>query len=189
MALPYEPHESVREHLGKTPLATEPSAIMGHVPEYFTTNRATYDQLGLVSKHGPLMTKKSGSGLALDSADDTPYECRVSTHAGKPMGTVFREKYGGNGLRRTQNWDRDYNKLGMGYTAWSTQIVNEYWNMGKVYTYPYEGLNEPAFERLAEMLVYIDCPLLESKEIPEDQELVGAVIRKCIVDVYFHEIP
>ena len=51
--------------------------------------------------------------------------------------------------------------------------LNEYWKL---------------FERIAEMFVYVDCPLLVSMEIPEDQALVGSFVRNAIVDVYFHDV-
>ena len=51
----------------------------------------------------------------------------------------------------------------------------------------YEGMTEQVFERSAEMFLYVDCPSLESKEIPESIPLVGAVVRNVIVDIYFYD--
>ena len=188
MLLPYEPHESVRRHLEETTMVTEPNAELGGVPEGFVTQMVPFQHLGLVSEHGPLMIKKSSGGVTLDSVDGTPFESRVSTHAGKPIGAVVRKKFGGGGLRRTVNWNQDGDaEVGMGYTAWTTHTVNEFWKLNKDYTYMYEGLNRQTFERTAEMLLYVDCPSLESREIGEDAALVGAVVRNVIVDIYFHD--
>jgi len=85
MLLPYEPHEEVRKHLNQVPLFLEPKPSQGLVPEGFKTVMASHHALGLVDKNGPLMTKKSGAHNVLDSVDGSPYECRVATHAGKPM--------------------------------------------------------------------------------------------------------
>jgi hypothetical protein len=190
VVFPYEPHESMKPYLKKTPLQLEPSALDGHVPEKFATVMQSHYALGMVSKHGPLMTKKAGEDIALDSVDGSVYECRVSTHAGKPMGTVKRMKCGGGGLRRTLNWDQHGKQevIGKGYTAWSTHTLNEYWKLNKPYTYMHEVVNEQVFERSAEMFMYVDCPSLESKEIAENQPLVGAVIRSVVVDIYYHDL-
>ena len=188
MLVPYEPHGSVRRYLDGVSVVTEPDAKLGCVPEGFSTEMVPYHLLGLVSEHGPLMTKKSSGGVTLDSVDGTPFESRVSTHAGKPIGAVVRKKFGGGGLRRTVNWNQDGDaEVGMGYTAWTTHTVNEFWKLNKDYTYMYEGLNRQTFERSAEMLLYVDCPSLESREIGEEAALVGAVVRNVIVDIYFHD--
>ena len=189
MLVPYEPHESVRRHLDQVDLQIEPDARLGCVPERFSTNMVPYFQTGIVSKHGPLMTKKCGDGIALDTADDTPFECRTSTHAGKPIGSIVRKKFGGGGLRRTLNWDQHgkVEAVGLGFTAWSTHIVNEYWKLNRECTYMYEGMNDQVFERNVEMFMYVDCPSLQSKQIPEAVPVVGAVIRKVVVDIYFHD--
>lgn len=169
MVLLYEPHESVRKVLNAVPLETVPNAKAGHVPENWRTVKVPYEALGLVSKHEPLMTKKSGEGIALDSVDGTVFESRLSTHAGKPIGTVVHKKLGGEGLRRTQNWNQGgVAQVGMGYTSWTTHTVNEYWKLNREYTYMYEGMNDQVFERSAEMILYVDCPSLDSKEISEE---------------------
>jgi len=85
MILAYEPHETVQLALSSVELVTEPSAAMGKVPDTFKTKLTPFRGLGLVSAHGPLMTKKFGATIQLDSVDGSPYECRVATHAGKPM--------------------------------------------------------------------------------------------------------
>lgn len=192
MLFVYEPHETVREHLRRYPVETEPSARNGQVPEQFGGELTPFQMLGLVSKHGPLMTKKFGSDVILDSSDGTPFECRVATHAGKPMGglesggAVFRKKFGGGGLRRTLGWDQKQDMVG--YTQWSTSVVNEFWRLGKTYTYMYEGMTEQVFDRSAEILLYIDCPSMQREEIGEDTPLVGAVVKNVVVDVYFHDM-
>ena len=189
MVFPYEPHESVRAHLRKTSLAMEPNPRNGEVPEKFSTVRQTHYALGMVSKHGPLMTKKSGTDIALDTADGTPFECRLSTHAGKPIGMVQRKKYGAGNLRRTQNWDQPGSKnVVAGFTSWPTHTFNEYWKLNKEYTYMHEGLNEQVFDRGAELFMYADCPSLQSKEIQEEDEVEGAVLRSVIVDIYYHDM-
>jgi hypothetical protein len=71
MIVPYEPHESVKKYLDGVPLATEPSAAQGLVPERFATSLVPYQSMGLLSKHGPLMVKKHGDGIALDTVDGT----------------------------------------------------------------------------------------------------------------------
>ena len=195
MVLPYEPHEYVRRHLEKIPLHTSPDAKAGEVPEAFATVKVPYQTTGIVSEHGPLMTKKSGQGIALDTADDTLFESRVSSHAGKPIGPVVRKKFGGGGLRRTLNWNQSGKVDMAGYTAWTTHMVNEYWKMNRECTYTYEGANNQVFERSVEMFMYVDCPSLESREISSKGEveggggvdLIGAVVRKVIVDIYFHD--
>jgi len=198
MMFVYEPHESIRDHLDKVPLVTEPSAALGLVPEAFATQKVPFQQMGIVNKHGPLMTKKSGGDIALDSADGSPFECRLSTHPGKPMGrlvtngkpagSVFKKKFGGGALRRTLNWDQKGQMSG--FTAWDSHVVNEYWAMGKEYTYMYEGVTDQVFERSAELFMYIDCPSLESLEFPDAEEnpLVGALIKNLVVDIYFHDV-
>ena len=116
-------------------------------------------------------------------------ECRVSTHAGKPIGTVQRKKYGAGSLRRTQNWDQPGSKnVGAGFTSWTTDTFNEYWKLNKEYTYMHEGLNEQVFDRGAELFMYADCPSLQSKEIQEEDEVEGAVLRSVIVDIYYHDM-
>ena len=188
MLMAYEPHGTVLEHL-KThaPIQTEPSAVAGMVPERFTSKRVGHFDMALVSKHGPLMTKKWGKGLALDTVDGTVFECRTSTHAGKPIGAVFKKKFGG-GLRRTVNWDQTGQPaVGKGYTAWTTHTINEYWKLGKEYTYSHEVLNDQVFERSAELLLYVDCPSEQRDEIDEDTVLIGAVMRSVIVDIYYHD--
>lgn len=167
MIFPYEPHESVGKYLSAIPLSLEPSATLGLVPEMFGTKMVPFESMGLVSKHGPLMTKKAGDGIALDSVDRSPYECRISTHAGKPIGPVKRARFG-SGLNRT---------------------LNEYWPLNKMYTYMYEGMIDQIFDRNAEMLLYVDCPSLESKEIAPETPLVGAVVRNVVVDIYYHDMP
>jgi hypothetical protein len=186
MMFVYEPHESVRKFLNAVPLALEPSATMGFVPESFSTKMVPFEEMGLVSRHGPLMVKKAGAGIVLDSVDKTPYECRISTHAGKPIGSVMRQRFGG-GLNRTLNWDQggQAKGVGLGYTAWKVCTLNEYWSLNKVYTYMYEGMNDQVFDRSAEILLYVDCPSLESKEISIDVPLVGAVIRNVVLDLYY----
>jgi len=159
------------------------------VPEQFSTVMVPAVSLGLVSKHGPFMVKKSGVHVALDTVDDSLFDARISTHAGKPIGPVFRKKFGGGGLRRTVNWDQSAAEgVGPGFTAWTTHKVNEHWKLNKTYTYVYEGQNDQVFERSAEMLLFVDCPSLQSLEIPEERELVGARVRDVIVDVYFHDL-
>lgn len=187
MVFPYEPHDSERRHLAGVPVVMRPDAKQGKVPEFFATEMAHYSQVGLVSKHGPLMVKKSGDDSVLDSVDGTPYESRVSTHTGKPIGTVYRKVFGKGGLRRTLNWDQGGNHkgVGAGYTQWTTEMVNEYWPLNKQYTYMYEVMNDQLFERNAEMVLYVDCPSVNSTHIPEDIPLVGAVVRNVIVDIYF----
>lgn len=189
LLFPYEPHESIRKYLSGVSLLTEPSAADGLVAERFATPMVPYQNMGIVSHHGPFMVKKQGNGIALDTVDNTPYECRMSTHSGKPIGPVFRKKYGGTALQRTLNWDQGgATSIGMGYTQWKTETVNEYWRLNKQYTYMFEGSTTQMFDRDAEMFMYIDCPSLESKEIDECTPLVGAVIRSVIVDIYYRDM-
>lgn len=194
MILPYEPHQTVQKHLDMVPLLTLPNASHGYVPEGFETTLVEYGCLGLISKHGPLMTKKLGDDTSLDSVDGSPFDCRVATHAGKPIGAVMRKVFGGGGLRRTVNWDQAAREdVGAGYTAWTTHKISEHWKLNKVYTYSHEGMNDQVFERNAEMFMYIDCPSLVGRNvggelIDEETEVVGAVVRNVIVDVYFHEL-
>lgn len=190
MIFPYEPHESVRQdYLSRVPLRTVPDAHVGEVPESMDTVMVNHHNLGLVSKHSPLMTRKAGDNVDLDSVDGTPFECRVATHAGKPIGSVFRKSFGGGNLRRNLNWDQSASsKLGMGYTAWSNHLINHYWKVAKVYEYPYECMNQVAFDRAMEMVMIVDCPSLEVQDIPETTSLVGAVIKAAVVDVYYHDI-
>ena len=106
MAFPYELHGTILRSLHKNAeVKTSPSTRDGLVAEKFSSPRVGYEQMGLLSKHGPLMTKKWGGGLALNTGDGTVFECRTLTHAGKSIGPVFKKKFGG-GLRRTQNWDQ-----------------------------------------------------------------------------------
>lgn len=71
------------------------------------------------------------------------------------------------------NWDQSAAEgVGPGFTAWTTHKVNEHWKLNKTYTYVYEGQNDQVFERSAEMLLFVDCPSLQSLEIPEERELV-----------------
>ncbi len=188
MMVVYEPHETVRKHLDLVSCLTAPSAALGCVPEKIETALVPYDHLGLVSKHGPLMTRKVGTAIELDSVDASVFESRISTHGGKPIGTAFRKKFGGGDLRRTVNWNQGSIKnVGMGYTAWSTHLVNEYWKLNKEFTYVYEGQNDQVFERSAEMFIFVDCPSMEAVTFPVDVPVTGAVIRNIIVDVYFHD--
>jgi hypothetical protein len=189
MMLVYEPHESVRKSLDTVPLVLEPSAALGFVPEVCNTKIVPFEQMGLVSRHGPFMTKKAGDGIALDSVDRTLFECRISTHAGKPVGPVVRQKFGG-GLSRTLNWDQggQAKGVGLGYTAWKVCTLNEYWPLNKVYTYMYEGMTAQVFDRSAEILVYVDCPSLQSKQISDEVPLVGAVVRNVVVDFYYRDM-
>ncbi len=189
MLLAYEPHGSIVPHLDKKPVTLEPSVAGGYVPESFTTDMVPAVNLGLVSKHGPFMVKKSESGIALDTLDNSFFDARVSTHAGKPIGSVFRKTFGGGGLRRTLNWNQSAAEgVGLGYTAWTTHKINEYLKLGKTYTYVYEGQNDQVFERSAEMLLFVDCPSLQSVDVPEHVELVGARVRDVVVDIYFHDL-
>ena len=189
MMVLYEPHESVRACLNKVPLETVPDAKLGNEPETFRTVMAPFQDLGLVSKHGPLMTKKFGGGVALDSLDDTPYGSRRSTHGSKPIGSVFRRKIGGEGLRITQNWNQGgkAEMLRPGYTAWPPlHTLEKEWKLNRECTYVYEGMNRQVCERGLEVFVYIDCPSWEPREVPEDSPRLGAVIHKLVVDVSFH---
>ncbi len=184
MLVPYEPHDSVRGQLLQhkdAAVETAPNAKLGLVPESFSTHMLSHFDVGLVSKHGPLMTRKSGSEIELDSVDGTPYESRVSTHAGKPIGPVFRKSFGKGGLRRTLNWDQGgaVKGVGAGYTQWTTELVHEYWKLNKPYTYMYEGMNDQVFERNAELLLYVDCPTLQSRQIPEQIPLFLVISGPC----------
>jgi len=189
MLLAYEPHESIASCVTRPSVSLEPSVAAGRVPEKFTTRMVPAVDLGLVSKHGPFMVKKSGDHVALDTVDDSLFDARISTHAGKPIGPVLRKKFGGGGLRRTVNWDQSAaDGVGYGYTHWTTHKVNEHFKLNKTYSYVYEGQNDPVFERSAEMLLVVDCPSLQSLQIPESAELVGARLRDVIVDVYYHDL-
>ncbi len=196
MAVIYEPHESMRANLKAVGIQTFPDAGLGHVPEQFGTQMAPYPAFGLVSKHGPFMTKKSGGGtekphLALDSVDGTPFECRTSTHAGKPIAPLYRKSFGGKVLQRTVNWDQggQPDSTGLGYTNWTREVINEYWKLNKEYTYVHEGQNDQVFERCAEMLLYVDCPSLQCDDpgIPDEVPLVGAVLGSVVIDIYHHD--
>jgi len=185
----YEPHATVREKLDLVRLSINPSPRQGLVPEGFKTVMATHYALGLVDKNGPLMTKKLGAHNVLDSVDGSPYESRVATHAGKPIGSVFRKSFGKGGLNRTVNWNQSGSgTVGAGYTAWRTELVNEYWKLNKQYTYTHEGQNDQVFEREAEMLMYVHCPSMESGDIPEALPVVGAMVRNVVVDIYYHDL-
>jgi hypothetical protein len=186
----YEPHQAVRLRLDKVPLETVPSASAGHVPEEFKTMMVPFENLGVVSNHGPLMVKKAGSQIALDSVDGSVFESRVAKHAGRPIGAVFRKKFGGGGLRRTLNWNQSAaDGVGLGYTAWTTHMVNEFFEVNKTYSYMYEVSNDQQFERDAEMLMYVDCPSLEGITLPDTVPVAGAKFRNVIIDVYYHDVP
>jgi hypothetical protein len=193
MVLLYEPHETVRKHLEMVSLQTLPNAEVGFTPEKFQTELVAYYNLGLVSKHGPLMTRRCGIGLALDSVDGTPFESRVATHPGRPMGKAMRKVFGGGGLRRTVNWDQASSEMGAGYTTWTTHRAMNHWTINKQYTYSHECESDPVFRGNLELLLYIDCPSLVGNPIggePVDDEtqVVGAVVRNVLVDVYFHDM-
>jgi hypothetical protein len=189
MMLLYEPHESLAKSLAGVPVRMDPDPRLGEVPESFSTAMVPASSLGMVSKHGPLMVKKAGTGMALDSGDGSVWECRMSSHAGKPIGAAFRAKYGSGVLRRTLNWNQSAAEgVGLGYTAWSTHLVNHYWKLEKPYTYMYEGLNDQTFERNAEMFLYVDCPSEQSGQISEKVPVAGARVRNVIVDIYFHDL-
>lgn len=189
MLLPYEPHESAAKSLALVGVEMEPDPRLGEVPEYFRTAMVPAVNLGLVSKHGPLMVKKDGSSIALDSGDGSVYECRMSSHAGKAVGAPYRTKFGSGTLRRTLNWNQSAAEgVGLGYTAWSTHMVNQYWKVDKVYTYMDEGRNDQMFDRNTEMFLYVDCPSEQAMQIPEDVPIAGARVRNVIVDIYFHDM-
>jgi len=189
MLLAYEPHESIVACKTRVAVQLEPSAAHGYVPERFSTIMVPAVSLGLVSKHGPFMVKKEGDSIALDTVDGSLFDCRMSTHAGKPIGPVFHKKFGGGGLTRTVNWDQSAAEgVGLGFTAWTTHKVNEHWKLNKTYTYVSEGQNDPTFERSAEMLLFLECPSLQSLDIPEERVLVGARLRDVIVDIYYHDL-
>jgi hypothetical protein len=76
----------------------------------------------------------------------------------------------------------------LGYTAWTTHKINEYWPLDKTYTYMYEGQNDQVFERNAEMMLYVDCSSRQSVQIPEDTALIGAHVNSVIVDIYYHDL-
>jgi hypothetical protein len=189
MLLPYEPHESVARTLASVGVSMEPDPRLGEVPEVLRTAMVPAGTLGLLSKHGPLMVKKSGSSIALDTGDGSVWECRVSNHAGKPIGAAYRAKFGSGVLRRTLNWNQSAaDGVGLGYTAWSTHMVNQYWKLDKTYTYMYEGQNDQVFDRDAEMFLYVDCPSEQAREISEGTPIAGARVRNVIVDIYFHDM-
>jgi hypothetical protein len=189
MLLPYEPHESAAKSLALVGVEMDPDPRLGEVPEYFRTAMVPAANLGLVSKHGPLMVKKSGSGIALDSGDGSVYECRMSSHAGKAVGAAYKTKFGSGTLRRTLNWNQSAAEgVGLGYTAWSTHMVNQYWKVDKVYTYMDEGRNDQVFDRNTEMFLYVDCPSEQAMQISEDVPIPGARVRNVILDIYFHDM-
>ena len=186
----YEPHETVRKLLDEVPMSMSPDPRQGFVPEKVHTRLVPFQSMGLVCMHGPLMTKKSGGTYDLDSTDGTPYGSRVSTHPGKPIGRVFKDEFK-DGLQRTQNWDLNGAKAaGLGYTYWPTRMINEYWALKKPYVYMYEGQNDPVSARNMEMFVYLDCPSLQWMEqgMSEEVALVGAVVRKVLIDIYYHDM-
>jgi len=190
MIFAYEPHQTVQKHLDSVQCKTVPSAVGGEVPEEFATEMVTFGSLGLVSEHGPLMVKKAGTNIVLDSVDGSAFESRVAKHAGRPIGAVFRKKFGGGALKRTLNWDQSAaSGVGLGYTSWSTHTVNEMFVLNKTYNYMYETYNNQQFERNAEMLLFVDCPSLEGLNIDESVVLAGAKFRNVIVDVYYHDVP
>ena len=51
----------------------------------------------------------------------------------------------------------------------------------------YEGMDDQVFERSAEMILYVDCPSLDSKEVPEEQPLVWAMVRNVTLDTWHLE--
>lgn len=194
MMFVYEPHEEVRRTLdANAPIVTDPDVrIPGAVPEVFRTRRVSFFDAGIVSKHGPLMVRRAGEGEVLDSGDGTPFESRVATHGGKPIGrllnssgSVYRKKFGG-GLARTVNWDNSaVEEVGAGAQGWTTHLINEYWRLEKPYTYARENSGEQLFERDVEVGLYIDCPSADGRhEDVEQKELVGAIMRNVVVDVY-----
>jgi len=189
MMFAYEPHASVQQHLDSVPVQTIPSAKGNEVPEQFATHMVPFQNLGIVSKHGPLMVKKAGTAVVLDSVDGSPYESRVAKHPGRPIGAVFRKTFnGGGGLKRTLNWDQSqYKTMGLGWTQWTTHRVNEMFPINKTYTYLYETFNDQQFERSAEMLLVVDCPTEGADEMP--LEVVGAKFRNVVVDIYYHDVP
>ena len=93
----------MRKHLDTVPLATVPNAKAGHVPEGWNAVMVPHHMLRLVSKHEPLMMKKSGENIALNMVDNPVFQSRVSTHAGKHSDMVVRKKFGEGELRRTLN--------------------------------------------------------------------------------------
>ena len=199
MMFVYEPHEEVRRALdASAPIITDPDVrIPGAVPEAFRTPRVSFLHAGLVSKHGPLMVRRAGEGEVLDSVDGSLFESRVATHGGKPIGrllnhggesggVVYRKKFGG-GLARTVNWDNSaVEEVGAGAQGWTTHLIQEYWELRKPYTYVSENSSQQLFERDVEVGLYIDCPSADGRhESVEDKELIGAMMRNLIVDVYY----
>ena len=189
MLFAYEPHEALRKYSSAVPVATHPSALLGHVPEQFGTEMVPYSALGVESQHGPLMVRKAGEYVELDSVDGTPFGCRVATHGGKPLGRVFRKSFGRTGLRRTTNFDQSSEDGGSGWTHYTKETINEFFAIKKEYVYAYEGLLDQTFERNAEMFLYIDCPSKQSMDrIDEETELWGAEMDGLIVDIYYHDL-
>ena len=202
MMFVYEPHDEVRRTLdANAPIVTDPDVrIPGAVPEAFRTRRVSFFDAGLVSKHGPLMVRRAGEGEVLDSVDGTLFESRVATHGGKPIGrllkqdgesggVVYRKKFGG-GLARTVNWDNSaVEEVGAGAQGWTTHLISEYWELRKPYTYVSENSSEQLFERDVEVGLYIDCPSVDGRHKDvEDKELIGAMMRNLVVDVYYKNV-
>lgn len=187
MMFPYEPHDRVREKLNAVPVALEPSAQDGNVPEKGRAQLVPYQMMGVISKHGPLMVRKSQRDiLELDSVDGSPYECRLSTHAGKPIGKVSRKVFGrGRGSNRTTNWDQTGEDTGMGFIHGTNEIINEFWRMKQTYDYAHEAMNEPNSHRTMELFVCIDCP--STINLEGTQDIVGAKTRGLVLDIYYHD--
>jgi len=80
----YEPHATVREHLDLVRLSINPSPRQGLVPEGFKTVMASHYDLGLVDKHGPLMTKKMGPDNPSAFPRASPLDTRTATHPPNP---------------------------------------------------------------------------------------------------------
>ena len=103
IVLPYELYENIRAYLDKVPLATEPEARFNFIPKKFNTKIIPYYFFGLVSKYGPLITRKYKEIIDLDSVDGTPYKYCISIYTGKPAGAVFRKAFRKGILKRTLN--------------------------------------------------------------------------------------
>jgi hypothetical protein len=189
MLFPYEPPEQVVGKLAKVPLKLTPDPVLGEVPEIFDTVRVAYPSMGIVSEHGPLMTRKKAEGLELDDTDGTPYTSRIANHKGKPVGAVYRKKFGGK-LMRTSNWgDSQILTDGVGYTAWDVHEEERTWELNRKYEYQYEVGTTKRFDRDLEIFGYVDCPSDKDRtHEKEDTAILGAVLKSVVIDVYFRDV-
>lgn len=170
MAFLYEPHEEVRKQLDATVLVKEQNVRPEHVPVSFATKRVSFDETGLVSKYGPLMVRKDGSSSILDSSDGTPFESRVTTGVGKPIGDVKRERFEWHGTTHNMR---------------TTHNVKWLWELKEGCVYAPVGWEHRASAGGTEMLLYIDSPATGVNTLDMTSS-AAATFSSMVVDIYYY---